>query len=194
MRCFKRWYEDRCSLPYRGRRGSRTRVSVCSMRCDTRESARPSVVRPVAVVLHCTARPETPDELPARDDNGCRLLVGSTRFLRAAGERTITPHQLFTSSFLYAAPPLSRPLLRFVVHYDRVAWIAERGITLSLRLTTPHLNFFVFLSLSLSLSRSSTRSPFLDPILLFGHVETAAFLPSFFPQQFNFLECDWRRS
>ena len=138
---------------------------------------RPSSVRPV--VLHCTARPETPDELPARDDNGCRLLVGSTRFLRAAGERTITPHQLFTSSFLYAAPPLSRPLLRFVVHYDRVAWIAERGITLSLRLTTPHLNFFVFLSLSLSLvpplarrfSIQSSSSAMSKPL--------PSFLPSF---------------
>ena len=187
VRCFKRGYEDRCSPPWPAVRPGPSaappsqwlthapeRVSVCSMRCDTRESARPPSPSPGP------ARPA-----PRRDfvpsDNGC--MWGQRAFYeRRERERASlflppSPHKLFyffvftcrSSSTSSSSPAhhLSPPVSAASVgRYDnRVAYVAQRGITPSLRSSVPHRCFCVSFSLP---GRSSFRlhSAFLVPILL----------------------------
>ena len=159
----------------RRRRGSYIRVSVCSMRCDTRESDRPRPAAAAAAVLRRV------DPASCDDNGGCRgcsCMWGQRAFYEqreSASFLLLLLTHFLPLRFLYAAPPLSfslspsspfrRPLRS--CRADR----RERNYPFT-PFVDAALNFPPFLSPSFLLST------FFDPFLLFGHVETAAFLSS----------------
>ena len=91
----------------RRRRGSYIRVSVCSMRCDTRESDRPRPAAAAAAVLRRV------DPASCDDNGGCRgcsCMWGQRAFYEqreSASFLLLLLTHFLPLRFLYAAPPLS---------------------------------------------------------------------------------------